>query len=90
MIDIMKYQPKGDKKNSEFFNEYVQKIYSWRKESHLDDLIERIRAFVIQVESDTAFDYINELYIMTPYRFTSAYRNETHNIYILNNMHERD
>jgi hypothetical protein len=90
MIDLMKYKPKGDKQNSDLFNEYVEKIYYWRQESHLDDLVKRIRAFVIQVESGNAFDYINELYMMTPYRFTSAYQNETHNIYILNNIHEQN
>jgi hypothetical protein len=82
-LDIMSYQPVGDKKNSDFFNEYRLKIYQRRKSSGLEELLEHICALVVQVETGDALAYIEELYLMTPYRFRDAYLNETHKIYIL-------
>lgn len=84
-IDLMNYKPAGDKKNSEMFDEYRLKIFDWRKSTGLQDNIKHIRALVIQVEHGDAIDYINELYFMTPYRFAAAYRNKTHNVYIMTN-----
>ena len=82
-LDVMSYQPVGDKKNSEFFNEYRLKIYQRRKSTGLEELLEHICALVVQVENGDALPYIEELYLMTPYRFRDAYLNETHKIYIL-------
>ncbi|HJO95357.1 MAG TPA: hypothetical protein QF753_18305 [Victivallales bacterium] len=89
-INPMTYHPAGDKKNSSFFNEYRLRIYDWRHSSGLDHLLQHMRAIVIQIESGDALGYLNELYIMTPYRFSVAYRNKTHNIYILNNLHGKN
>lgn len=89
-IDLMNYQPAGDKKNSDMFNEYRLKIFEWRQSSGLQDIIQHIRALVIQVETDDALDYINELYFMTPYRYAASYRDNVHNIYILENMHGKE
>lgn len=86
-VDLQTYQPAGDKKNSEMFDDYRLKIYDWRQSSGLQELIQHIRALVIQVETGDAMHYINELYFMTPYRYAAAYRNASHNIYILTNMH---
>ena len=85
-MNFLQYIPEGDKKNSDFFNEYLKKIYLWRQETGLDDLIERIRAFVFQVQAGDAVSLLKELYIMSPYRFSSLFQNETHNIYILKNI----
>ena len=82
-FDIMNYEPEGDKKNSDFFNEYRLKIYQRRKSSGIDDLLGKIRGLVVQVDPGDALPYMSELYTMTPYRFTAAYTNATHNIYIL-------
>ena len=38
-FDYSDYQPKGDKKNSDFFEEYLPRIYTRRKESGVDDLL---------------------------------------------------
>src|SRR5262245_60613047 len=83
MIDYLHYEPKGDKKNSEFFEEYKVKIYERRKQHGLDQLIHRMRAVVLQVDTGDAIPYLAELYLMTPYRFKAAYQNETHKIYFL-------
>ncbi len=87
-FDIMQYEPKGDKKNSDFFNEYRIKIYERRASSGLDDLLGNIRALVVHVDAGDGIAYMEELYTMTPYRFTVAYRSDTHNIYILTSQPE--
>ena len=87
-IDTMTYQPVGDKKNSDFFNDYRLKIYQRRKSSGLEDLLENICALVVQVETGDAISYMEELYQMTPYRFRDAYLNETHKIYIMESRSE--
>ena len=59
MIDILQYLPKGDKHNSNFFNEYRIKIYERRIASGLADLLGDICAVVVQVQIN--FIAINRL-----------------------------
>ncbi|MEM7222642.1 MAG: hypothetical protein AAF495_06670 [Pseudomonadota bacterium] len=87
-LDLMTYEPKGDKKNSDFFNEYRLKIYERRKSSGLEDLLDRLRGIVVQVEHGDALAYMEELYLMTPYRFSCARLNETHKVFFLENKPE--
>ena len=87
-LDITSYEPVGDKKNSDFFNEYRLKIYERRKESGLEELLDRICALVVQVENGDALAYIEELYLMTPYRLLCSYLNQTHKIYFLESKPE--
>ena len=82
-FDMMTYEPKGDKKNSDFFNEYRIKIYERRQSSGVDGLLGNIRSLVVQVDPGDALPYMAELYTMTPYRFQAAYKSDTHNFYIL-------
>ncbi len=82
-LSIMTYQPVGDKKNSDFFNDYRLKIFQRRKSSGIDDLLENLCALVVQVETGDALAYMEELYLLTPFRFQDAYLNETHKIYIM-------
>ena len=82
-FDLMTYQHVSDKKNSDFFEEYRVKIYERRQQSGLDQLLGKMRGVVIQVETGEALAYLEELYLMTPYRFEAAYRSETHNIFVL-------
>lgn len=86
MINPLTYTPKGDKKNSDFFNEYLTKIYTRRKASGLDELFGDICALVIQVQTGDAIPYLHELYIMTPYRYAAGYISNTHKIYFLVNQ----
>lgn len=85
MIDPKTYEPKGDKKNSDYFNEYRMKIYERRKSSGLDDLLENIVALVVQVQTGDAIKYLHEMYLMTPYRYQASYITDTHKIYFLVN-----
>jgi hypothetical protein len=87
-VDILTTEPLGDKKNSDFFNEYRLKIYERRKASGLEDLIKQICALVIQVQTGDALAYLEELYLMTPYRLTCSYLNETHKIHVLESKPE--
>ena len=85
MIDPFKYTPKGDKKNSDYFNEYRVKIYERRVSSGLNDLIGNIKAILIQVQTGDGFAYLQELYAMMPYRYHKSFISDTHRIYILKN-----
>lgn len=87
-INPIEYQPGGDKKNSDFFNEYRVKICERRQSSGIEDLLETMRGIVIQVEQGDALSYLHELYLMGPYRFTAAFRNTTHNVYVLTSQPE--
>lgn len=82
-FDLLTYQHVGDKKNSEFFEEYRGKIYERRLSSGLDQLLGKMRGVVIQVETGDGLHYLEELYLMSPYRFEAAYQSATHNIYVL-------
>jgi hypothetical protein len=82
-FDLMTYKYVGDKKNSEFFEDYRLKIYERRISCGLDQLLGKMRGVVIQVDTGDAQSYLQELYLMTPYRFAAAYRSTTHDIYVL-------
>ena len=82
-VDNMTYQPKGDKKNSEFFDEYRLRIYERRRSSGLEDLLGNMRAIVVQVETGDATAYLRELYLMGPYRLSAAFKSNTHRLYVL-------
>jgi hypothetical protein len=49
-LDISTFEPLGDKKNSDFFNQYRLKIYQRRQQSGLEELLDGICALVVQVE----------------------------------------
>ncbi len=82
-FDLLTYQHVGDKKNSEFFEEYRVKVYERRLSSGLAELLGKMRGVVIQVDTGDALVYLEELYLMSPYRFAAAFRSPTHNIYVL-------
>ncbi len=84
-FDIMNYTPQGDKKNSDYFNEYRIKIFERRKTSGVEELAGNMTGVVVQTENGEALDYMKELYLMTPYRYHSSYINSTHKIYFLCN-----
>lgn len=81
---MKQYPPrKGDKKNSEFFEEYLLKVYERREKAGLADLLINMRAVLVQVNTGNALPYLAELYLMTPYRFYTGFVNKTHKLYIL-------
>ncbi|MEX0866393.1 MAG: hypothetical protein WD030_03475 [Pirellulales bacterium] len=82
-IDELTYPPKGDKKNSAFFDEYRLRIYERRRASGLEDLLQQMRGVVVQVECGDAAPYLRELYLMGPYRFQAGFVSATHKVYVL-------
>src|SRR5690606_31410559 len=76
------YQQHGDKENSSYFNEYLEKMYDWRDSVGLVDLIHEMHSVVIEVDEADRHAYIEELMLMTPYRFVKSYEND-HFIYTL-------
>ena len=53
-IDLSNYTPLGDKKNSDFFEEYLPKVYERRAATGLDEIVREMAAVVIQVEHGDA------------------------------------
>lgn len=59
----------GDKKNSEFFEEYLLRLLDERDSIGLTEMIGGIEALVISVEPGNSVEYIAELALMTPYQY---------------------
>jgi hypothetical protein len=70
------YEQHGDKENSSYFKEYLEKIYDWRDSVGLVDLIHEMHSVVIEVDEADRHSYIEELMLMTPYQFVKSYENE--------------
>jgi hypothetical protein len=82
-MDLATYTPLGDKKNSEFFNEYLPKIYERRQESGLDEVVGNMAGVVIQIEPGDAINYLAELAVMGPYRLYDVVLTATHRVFLL-------
>ena len=88
MIDLATYELQGDKKNSEFFNEYLSKVYERRDECGLGQIVDRMAACVVQVSHGDGIKYLAELAVMGPYRLVEARLSDTHRVYILKSRPE--
>tara|TARA_Y100000589_G_scaffold317517_1_gene343714 strand:+ start:294 stop:1601 length:1308 start_codon:yes stop_codon:yes gene_type:complete len=89
-FDLMGYKPEGDKKNSDFFQEFLPKVYERRVSSGVDELLSSMAAVMIQVDPGDGINYLEELTIMGPYRFHSAHVDATHKVYVLKNSCKRN
>jgi hypothetical protein len=87
-MDLQTYTPLGDKENSEFFEEYLPKIYARRQETGLEDIVGDMRGVVVQVEHGDGVPYLAELTAMGPYRFVTARLTDTHKVYFLQSRPE--
>jgi hypothetical protein len=87
-VDLSTYSPQGDKKNSDFFNEYLPRIYERREEAGLPQIVDRMVGAVLQVEHGDAVNYLAELAVMGPYRLIEARLSDTHRIYLLQSQPE--
>ena len=83
MIDLATYEPRGDKKNSSFFEDNLPRVYERRSQSGLTQLVGAMAAVVIQVDHGDGLAYMAELALMGPYRFRECWLNETHRIHLL-------
>ena len=87
-MDLDTYVPKGDKKNSGFFEEYLPRIYRRRAETGVDELVGDMAAVVIQVEHGDAVDYLAELALLGPYRLVDSRLGDTHRVFLLRSRPE--
>jgi hypothetical protein len=73
----------GDKKNSEFFEEYLFRLLEERDRCGLTEMIGGIEALMISVEPGNSVEYITELALMTPYQYLVTLDSEKHLTHVL-------
>jgi hypothetical protein len=86
--DLSTYAPMGDKKNSEFFEEYLPRVYDRRAQSGLNEIVGNMAAVVVQVEHGDAVNYMAELAVMGPYRLQASRLTDTHKVHVLQSQPE--
>src|SRR5690349_14185505 len=87
-MDLLTYTPMGDKKNSDFFEEFLPRVYERREKAGIDEIVGNTAALVIQVEHGDGIDYMAELTAMGPYRFKAARLTETHRVFVMQSQPE--
>lgn len=83
LLDLGSYRPRGDKRNTPFFEEHLPLVYERRARSGLDQLVGTMAAVVIQVDHGHAVAAMAELALMGPYRYRECWLMETHRVYLL-------
>ena len=87
-MDLLNYAPLGDKKNSDFFNDYLPRVYQRRSDAGVDEMVGEMVGVLIQVEHGDAVAYLAELALLGPYRLTDSRSNETHRVFVLQSRPE--
>lgn len=83
MINSLQFARHGDKQNSSFFEEYLQKLLEERDQLGLTEMVHEIDALMITVDPDHSIKYIAELCLMTPYHYLVTLESESHWTHIL-------
>ena len=83
MLNSTNQQRFGDKKNSDFFEEYVERLLAERDRSGLTEMIGGIEALMISVEPGNSVEYITELALMTPYQYLVTLDSDQHWTHVL-------
>jgi len=73
----------GDKENSPFFEEYLERLLAERDKLGLTAMIHEIDALMITVDPDHSIQYIAELALMTSYHYLVTLESEKHWTHIL-------
>ena len=73
----------GDKQNSAFFEDYLQRLLEQRDRSGLTEMIGGIEALMISVEPGNSVEYIAELTLMTPYQYLVTLHSDKHMTHVL-------
>jgi len=73
----------GDKQNSAFFEDFLQRLLRERDTTGLTDMIDEIDAIMITVDPGHSIRYIGELALMTPYHYLVTLESESHWTHIL-------
>lgn len=82
-MNSLQFDRNGDKENSPFFEEYLQRLLSERDRLGLTEMIHEIDALMITVDPEHSIDYIAELTLMTPYHYLVTLESESHWTHIL-------
>ena len=83
MINSISFSRHGDKQNSAFFEDYLQRLLEERDRTGLTSLIHEIDALMITVDPGHSVDYVAELCLMTPYHYLVTLESESHFTHIL-------
>ena len=83
MVHSLNFARQGDKQNSAFFEEYLQRLLEERDSGGLTDMIREIDAIMITVDPGHSIRYIGELALMTPYHYLVTLESENHLTHIL-------
>jgi len=67
------FERHGDKENSDFFEKYLLEIYEDRNKTGITDNIGDIHSIYIQIDPETAREYIAELSLMTMYNYVRSW-----------------
>ncbi len=77
------YERSGDKINSNYFEEYLLKIYETRDKMGLTQNLRYIEAVMVEVDPEAVKKYICELLIMTPYEYVRSFEDERFRYHLL-------
>ncbi|MCG6865698.1 MAG: hypothetical protein LJE58_09775 [Thiogranum sp.] len=73
----------GDKQNSAFFEEYLERLLEERDTTGLTGMIDEIDAIMITVDPGHSIRYVGELALMTPYHYLVTLESENHWTHVL-------
>lgn len=82
-MNSLQFERHGDKENSAFFEEYLQRLLEERDALGMTEMVHEIDALMITVDPDHSIAYINELCLMTPYHYLVTLESESHWTHIL-------
>jgi hypothetical protein len=83
IMNSLQFPRHGDKENSPFFEEYLQRLLEERDRLGLTEMVHEIDALMITVDPDHSIKYIAELCLMTPYHYLVTLESESHWTHIL-------
>ncbi len=78
-----RFARQGDKQNSAFFEDYLERLLGERDRTGLTDMIGEIDAIMITVDPGHSIRYIGELALMTPYHYLVTLESENHWTHVL-------
>ncbi len=82
-MNSLQFARHGDKENSAFFEEYLQRLLEERDRLGMTEMVHEIDALMITVDPDHSISYINELCLMTPYHYLVTLESESHWTHVL-------
>lgn len=77
-INSLKFARHGDKENTSFFEENLQRLLAERDQLGLTEMIHEIDALMISVDHGHSLQYVAELALMTPYHYLVTLETEKH------------